>query len=88
MNDSVKEQIERAIREAVSPLVETDGGEVYLVRYDSDDVHIHLSGACAGCPGASLTTDNVILPALTAVAPRIRIVVTTGLRPPPGARKL
>ena len=84
----MKEQVAKVCREILAPLIKTDGGEMYLVRFDGDDVHIHLSGTGAGCPGASLTGDKVILPALRAAAPKLRLVVTTGLRPPEGAEKL
>jgi Fe-S cluster biogenesis protein NfuA len=88
LDESAKEQIGKLCREILAPLIRTDGGEMYLVRFDGDDVHIHLGGTCAGCPGASLTGDKVILPALRAAAPKVRIVVTTGVRPPDGAEKL
>lgn len=88
MDESAKEQIGKLCREILAPLIRTDGGEMYLVRFDGDDVHIHLGGTCAGCPGASLTGDKVILPALRAAAPKVRIIVTTGVRPPDGAEKL
>lgn len=88
MDESVKEQIGKVCREILAPLIKTDGGEMYLVRFDGDDVHIHLAGTCAGCPGASFTGDKVILPALRTAAPKVRIVVTTGVRPPDGAEKL
>jgi len=88
LDESAKEQIGKLCREILAPLIRTDGGEMYLVRFDGDDVHIHLAGACAGCPGASLTGDKVILPALRTAAPKVRIVVTTGVRPPDGAEKL
>ncbi len=61
---------------------------MFLVRFDGDDVHIHLGGSCAGCPGASLTSDKVILPALRTAAPKVRVVVTTGFRIPEGAERL
>ena len=83
-----KEQIERICREILAPLVRTDGGEMHLLRYEGDDVHIHLSGACAGCPGAAITGDKIILPALQSAAPKIRVVLTTGPRIPDGAVKL
>jgi len=51
-----------------------------VLRFEGDDVHIHLSAACAGCPGATLTADKVIQPALTSIAPAIRVVLTTGAR--------
>lgn len=88
MDDNVKEQIARICREILAPLVRTDGGEMYLVRYDGDDVHIHLAGTCAGCPGASMTSDKVILPALRTASPKLRVVVTTGFKVPDGAQRM
>jgi Fe-S cluster biogenesis protein NfuA len=88
VDESAKDQIAKVCREILAPLVRTDGGELYLVRYDGDDLHIFLSGTCAGCPGASLTGDKVILPALRSAAPKIRVVVTTGVKAPDGAQKM
>ncbi|HEY4012662.1 MAG TPA: NifU family protein [Polyangiaceae bacterium] len=88
MDESAKDQIAKVCREILAPLVRTDGGELYLVRFDGDDLHIFLSGTCAGCPGASLTGDKVILPALRSAAPKIRLVVTTGVKAPEGAQKM
>ena len=88
VDESVKEQIAKICREILAPMVRTDGGEMYLVRFEGDDLHIHLSGTCAGCPGVSLTGDKVILPALQSAAPKLRIVVTSGVKPPEGAEKL
>jgi Fe-S cluster biogenesis protein NfuA len=84
----MKEHIERICAEILGPLVRADGGEMYLVRFEGDDVHIHLAGACAGCPGASITADKVILPALRSAAPKVRVVLTTGVRIPAGATKI
>jgi Fe-S cluster biogenesis protein NfuA len=67
-------------RDILAPLVRVDGGELQVLRFEGDDVHIHLSAACAGCPGATLTADKVIQPALTSIAPAIRVVLTTGAR--------
>ena len=81
-------QIVRICREILAPIVKNDGGEMYLVKVDGDDVYIHLAGTCAGCPGASITGDKVILPALRTAAPKLRVFVTTGVRVPEGAEKL
>lgn len=81
-------QITRICREILSPLVKTDGGEMYLVKIEGEDVYIHLAGTCAGCPGASITGDKVILPALRTAAPKVRVFVTTGVKVPEGAEKL
>ncbi len=84
----MKEQIAKICREVLAPLVRADGGELFLVRFDGDDVHIHLAGACAGCPGASLTSDKVILPALRTALPKVRVVLSTGVRIPEGSQRL
>ncbi|MBV9949885.1 MAG: NifU family protein [Myxococcales bacterium] len=88
MDDAAKEQIAKICREIIAPLVRSDGGDIYLVRFDGDDLHLHLAGTCAGCPGASITGDKVILPALRTAAPKLRVILTTGVRPPEGAEKL
>ena len=88
MDETGKEQIATICREVLAPLVAGDGGDMYLVRFDGDDVHIHLAGTCAGCPGASFTGDKIILPALRARVPQLRLVLTTGFRIPDGAQKL
>lgn len=88
MDESAKDDVERICREVLAQLVRSDGGEMYFVRFDGDDLHLHLGGVCAGCPGASITTEKVIVPALRSAAPKIRVVLTTGIRAPEGARKL
>jgi Fe-S cluster biogenesis protein NfuA len=78
----------KVFRDVLAPLVVADGGEMYLVRATGDEVHVHLTGTCAGCPGASLTRDGIIAPAVRTVAAKARVVVTTGPRVPDGARKI
>jgi Fe-S cluster biogenesis protein NfuA len=87
VDDAGKAMIAKICREILAPLVKADGGEMYLVRIDGDDVHLHLTGSCAGCPGASLTNDRVLLPALRAAVPKVRVVVSTGARVPDGAER-
>jgi Fe-S cluster biogenesis protein NfuA len=85
VDDTERDRVAKICREVLAPLVESDGGEMYLVRIEEDDIHIHLTGTCAGCPGASITGDKVILPALRSAAPNLRIVITTGIKAPAGA---
>jgi Fe-S cluster biogenesis protein NfuA len=87
-DENVKESVTRICREVLAPLVGTDGGEFYLVRIEGDDVHIHLSGTCAGCPGSSITADKIILPALQAASPKLRVILTTGVKAPEGAQRI
>lgn len=78
----------KTCREFLAPLVRADGGVIYVVSATADDIHIHLAGTCAGCPGAVLTSERLVQPALHAVAPRANVRVTTGWRIPEGATKV
>ena len=88
MNPGTKEQILKLCREILAPLVEADGGEMYLVTVGADEVHVHLAGTCAGCPGASLTRDRVLEPAFAGIVPKLTLKVTTGWIVPDGAEKV
>jgi Fe-S cluster biogenesis protein NfuA len=82
------EQLVKALGEFVAPLVKADGGELYLVSASTDDVHVHLSGTCAGCPGATMTRERLLEPTVRGVIPKVTVKVTTGWRVPNGARKI
>jgi Fe-S cluster biogenesis protein NfuA len=79
------DQLIRICREVIAPLVRADGGELYIVAIEPDQLTLHLAGLCSGCPGATLTKRAVIEPAVHAVAPSARVVVTNGARIPEGA---
>lgn len=88
MNAQVITQVIQALGEFVSALVKADGGEIYLVSATSDDVHLHLAGTCAGCPGATMTRERLLEPAVRGAAPKATVKVTTGWRVPEGARRI
>jgi Fe-S cluster biogenesis protein NfuA len=82
------EAVAKACREVLAALVEADGGRIFLVTASADDIHIHLAGTCAGCPGAALTTSNILAPTLERVVPKAKLRVTTGWSVPSGALRL
>jgi Fe-S cluster biogenesis protein NfuA len=82
------DQVAKVCREILGPLVHADGGEMYLVSVSGEDVHIHLSGTCSGCPGAALTRDRVLSPVVQSALPKARLLLTTGVRIPDGALKI
>jgi Fe-S cluster biogenesis protein NfuA len=84
----IKAEISKVLREVVGPLVRADGGELYLVEATDDGVALHLSGRFSGCPGNTLATRRVIEPAIFAVAPRVRVTVTSGPLIPKGAERI
>ena len=79
------DQLLKVCREVIAPLVKADGGELYVVAVEPDHLTLHLGGTCAGCPGAVLTSRGIIEPAIHAVAPSARVVVTNGMKVPEGA---
>lgn len=81
------EPIVRTLREIVAPLVEADGGVLYVVRKPSG-MRLHLAGACAGCPGYRITSNEVIEPALRAAGVKGDIDVTAGWTVPEGALRV
>jgi len=88
MEPAPMEQIVKVCREILAPLIHADGGELYLVSVGAEEIHLHLAGTCAGCPGASLTRDRMLEPALAAVAPKLALKVTTGWIVPTGAERI
>jgi Fe-S cluster biogenesis protein NfuA len=85
---SSRDQVLEVLQALVAPLVHADGGELYLIRAEGDEVALHLAGTCSGCPGATLTTRGVIEPVLRTVLPQLRLLVTTGMLVPEGASRL
>ena len=88
MEAAPRDQILKMCRDILAPLVKADGGEMYLVSVGSEEIHLHLAGTCAGCPGASLTRDRMLEPALAAVAPKLALKLTTGWIVPEGAERV
>ena len=86
--DATMEQVIKALCELAVPLVKADGGELYVVSATGEDIHVHLAGTCAGCPGATMTRERLLEPTVHGVAPKATLKVTTGWRIPEGATKV
>ncbi len=78
----------RVCRDVLAALVEADGGRMFLVTATQEDIHLHLAGTCAGCPGSAHTTTRVLAPTLEKVLPKAKLRVTTGWVVPAGALRL
>ncbi len=55
MEDKIKEVLEE-----IRPTLQRDGGDLEYVGYADGKVQIKLTGACQGCPFATVTTKNGI----------------------------
>lgn len=49
-----------AIETKIAPMLRRDGGDIELIDVDGRDVYVKLRGACAGCPGARATLQNIV----------------------------
>lgn len=66
----------QAVLARLAPALSVDGGGVELVRIEGREVHLRLTGACVGCPGADITLRYGIESALTEEIPEIERVLT------------
>jgi Fe-S cluster biogenesis protein NfuA len=76
------------LKEVLAPLIEADGGELYLVAVDKKEVHLHLAGTFSGSPAKDVTTRRVVEPAVHAVLPKAKVVVSSGWSIPKGAERV
>ena len=55
----MKPEVEKALNK-IRPALQADGGDVELVDVDGGVVKVRLTGACGGCPMATITLKNGI----------------------------
>ena len=54
-NDPVVAQIVEILDTRIRPAVANDGGDIVFDRFEDGVLYLHMRGACAGCPSASMT---------------------------------
>ena len=54
-DDPVVAQIVEILDDRVRPAVANDGGDIVFDRFEDGVLYLHMRGACAGCPSATLT---------------------------------
>lgn len=86
--ESAKVEIRKILEEVLAPLVEADGGQLYVSKLEDESVELHLAGRFAGCPGNEVVSRRIIGPAISAVAPDAVCIVTSGALVPPGATRV
>jgi len=72
----MKEEVERALMR-IRPALQADGGDVELVNVNDGVVKVKLTGACGGCPMATMTLRNGIERVLKEEVPEVKEVVAT-----------
>lgn len=54
-SDPVIAQIIEVLDQRVRPAVANDGGDIVFDRFEDGILYLHMRGACAGCPSATMT---------------------------------
>ena len=70
-----KKQVEDVLAK-VRPMLQRDGGDVELVEVEGGVVKVRLTGACGGCPMATLTLKRGIEARLKEEIPDLKEVVS------------
>jgi len=70
----MKDKVEAALAQ-IRPTLQADGGNVELVDVNEGTVKVKLTGACAGCPMASMTLQHGIERLLKEQVPEVKEVV-------------
>lgn len=66
----MKEKIEKALSK-IRPFLQRDGGDVEFVSEKDGIVKVKLTGACGGCPMATMTLKSVVEETIKAEIPEI-----------------
>ncbi len=69
----MEEKVKTAL-EKIRPALQADGGDVELVEVEDGIVRVRLTGACKGCPMASMTLANGIERILKEEIPEVKKV--------------
>jgi Fe-S cluster biogenesis protein NfuA len=82
------EALKTMLRDVLSPLLAAEGAKLYLVSAEPKSVHLHLGGTLSGSPAKDVVTARVVEPAVKAIAPKAKLVVSSGYLVPKGAELL
>ena len=58
----------------IRPALQGDGGDVEFVSYNDGIVKVRLTGACGGCPMATMTLKNVVEQMIKEDIPEVKTV--------------
>jgi Fe-S cluster biogenesis protein NfuA len=72
--ESIEARVNRAI-DKVRPLIQADGGEVWLIKVEGSTAYVQMLGACGGCPASNMTLKGAIEAVVNADVPEITEVL-------------
>ncbi|HTZ54499.1 MAG TPA: NifU family protein [Candidatus Acidoferrum sp.] len=71
--ETVEVRVNRAI-DKVRPLIQADGGEVWLIKVEGSTAFVQMLGACGGCPASNATLKGAIEAVVSADVPEVTAV--------------
>jgi Fe-S cluster biogenesis protein NfuA len=71
---SIEDRVNRAL-DKVRPFIQSDGGEVWLIRVDGSTAYVQMLGACGGCAASTMTLKGAIEAVVTADVPEVTEVL-------------
>jgi Fe-S cluster biogenesis protein NfuA len=72
---TLEEKVREALKE-VRPALQSDGGDIELVRVVEDGtVFVKMTGACAGCPMSQITLTEGVEVRIKSLVPEVRKVM-------------
>ncbi len=75
MNEELLQRIKTVMEEKVRPSLMEHEGDVEILSFEDGALKIRLTGHCAGCPSALVTTEELIGKPLMDEIPEIKDVV-------------
>ena len=80
--------LKKMLSELLVPLVEEEGGELYLVSISDKKLALHLAGSLSGSPATPTIKLRVLEPAVRAINPKVELTISSGWTIPDGASRL
>lgn len=71
----MEEQIIKVLKDKVDPVLAAHYGGAVLTKYQDDVAYVRLTGACASCPSAQQTIEDVVRDAVLANVEGVKDVV-------------
>ena len=75
MEDERMQEIEKALDQYVRPVLAAHGGNIQAEELTDDVLYFRLTGMCAGCSAADLTSESLVNEELTKHVPWLKQAV-------------
>jgi Fe-S cluster biogenesis protein NfuA len=67
----IEARIQQVLAEVIAPRLAEHGGGIDFKSFENGVVQVHFRGACAGCPSAMQTIEELVLVELAAAVPEV-----------------